>query len=224
MSLLDNIILLLVLGSILLGAVLYYALTRPPVKKLKMHQPNLKLPAEDFELSAVLFPDRPVEYIPELPDEYGETRFTAIVRDPYWLYAYWNIAAAHLNRLRECHGLDDSAHFVIRIIDITESHPESQKRHNYSELTVSVGKREWYLHVGAPDRVFQLELGALVNGNFVLIARSNPVKTPRDSLSDKIDPDWLPAAGLQCEVCPHPGSEHLFQRKNKGQENEGIVN
>lgn len=224
MSLLESIILLLIIGSILLGGGLYYALTRKPVKKLTMHEPARKLPADDFELSTALFPDRPVEYIPELPDRYEETRFTAMVRDPYWIYAYWDIADTHQNQLWESYGLDhNSSNYIIRIHDITEN----QLPGIFFDLPVNIQAREWFVHVGTPDRMFQLELGALVNGNFVLIVRSNQVKTPRDFLSDKIDPDWMLAEDLQCKLYAkagppgpsspgqwqQPGSQHLFPQK-----------
>jgi hypothetical protein len=223
MSLLESIILLLVLGSILLGGSLYYALTRKPVKKPDLPKPAREMPADDdFELSTVLFPDRPVEYVPEPPERYDETRLTAMVRDPYWIYSYWDVAAAHRDRLREIYGLDDNSHYVVRIHNFSED----QKHTGFYDQPVNIHAREWFIHVGKPNRIFQLELGALVNGNFIAIALSNPVKTPRDDLSEKIDPEWMLVDELQCKLYAkvgqsgpsspgqwqQPGSEHLFNR------------
>lgn len=226
MSLLESIILLLVLGSILLGGSLYYALTRKPVKKPDLPEPARAMPADDdFELSTVLFPDQPQEYIPEPPEKYDETKFTAMVRDPYWIYCYWDIGAAHRDQLRENYGLDDNSHYLIRIYNISVG----QIAAGYYDLPVNIHAREWFIHVGTPNRMFQLELGALVDGNFVVIARSNPVKTPRDSLSEKVDPDWMLVDDLQCKLYEkigpsgpsspvqwqQPGSQHLFARPEK---------
>lgn len=216
MSLLESIILLLVLGSILLGGGLYYALTRKPVRKLALDLPARALPADGFELSTALFPDRPVEHIPEPPTGYGETRLTAMVRDPYWIYTYWDIAADHENRLREIYGLDNSSYYVIRIHDLSEE----QRPGSFYDLPVNLQAREWYINVGTPNRLYQLELGTLINGSFVLIARSNQVKTPRDNLSEKVDPEW---DELRCKIYAktgagvsspgqwqQPGSQNLF--------------
>lgn len=197
MSLPESIIMLLVVGSILLGGGLYYALTRKPVKKPLMLQQVRELPPDDdFELSTALFPERPTENIPEPPGRYEQTRFTALIRDPYWIYSYWDIAATHQNALREQYGLAEPNDYIIRVHDITEE----RKKTALYDLPVNIQAREWYIHVGMPNRMFMLELGALVNGNFILIARSNQVKTPRDSLSEKIDPDWMLVDDLQCKL------------------------
>ncbi len=213
MSLLESIILLLVVGSVLLGGGLYFALTKKPVKKMEIDKPVLNLPAADFELSTMLFPDRPVEYVPEPADRYDQTKFTAMVRDPFWLYTYWDIAATHQNELRECHGLDENGNYVIRVHDITEDINVI----DHYDIPINVLAREWYIHVGAPNRKFVLELGAMVNGSFVLIAQSNMVKTPRDTVSDKIDPDWMLVDGLHSKLYGHigpsgPSSAGLWQQ------------
>jgi len=213
MTLLESIIMFLVLGSILLGGGLYYALTKKPVKKLEISSPAPEPPADDFELSTALFPDRPVEYVPEPPDRYEHTKFAAMVRDPYWIYSYWEVTAAHQSELWERYGLGQNGNYIIRVHAITEGRPDSA----HYDIPVNLPAREWYIHVGAPNRTFLLELGALVNGNFVLIARSNQVTTPRDSLSERIDPDWMLVDELQCKLydkigMPGPSSPGLWQQ------------
>ncbi len=46
--------------------------------------------------------DAPVhEETEKLPDSYNETTITALLRNPAWVYVYWDIKAADLNRLSE---------------------------------------------------------------------------------------------------------------------------
>jgi len=59
------------------------------------------------------------------------------------------------------------------------------------DLLVSLDVKNWYLHLGRPDHRYVAELG-IGDGNsrFYLIARSKEVRTPRDSPSEVIDPEW----------------------------------
>jgi hypothetical protein len=46
--------------------------------------------------------------------------------------------------------------------------------------------------VGQPDRSFCIEVGRkLQNGHFITLLRSNVVSTPRASLSELVDEEWM---------------------------------
>ncbi|MBI4714664.1 MAG: DUF4912 domain-containing protein, partial [Nitrospirae bacterium] len=50
----------------------------------------------------------------------------------------------------------------------------------------------WYLELGRPDRTFFVEVGMKgKDWGFYAIARSNPVNTPRDRVSDVTDVEWM---------------------------------
>lgn len=135
-------------------------------------------------------PSRPEVVLPqehkvltELPFSYGETRFVLLVRDPYWAFGYWDFAGETWNGVQRRLAEDSSLKPMIRIhdLDAKRSYP----------LLVSLEAKNWYLHLGTPDHRYVAELG-LGDGRqrFYLIARSNEVRTPRDSPSDTVDPEW----------------------------------
>ncbi len=119
----------------------------------------------------------------DLPFSYGETKLVLLVRDPYWGYSYWDFSGETWNwvqgKLRE----DSSLKPILRVHDL-------DAKRSY-DLLVSLEAKNWYVHLGTPDHRYVAELG-IGDGNskFYLIARSNEVRTPRDTPSDVIDPNW----------------------------------
>ena len=119
----------------------------------------------------------------ELPFSYGETKLVLLVRDPYWAYSYWDFSGETWNWAQKKLSEDSSLKPMIRVHDL-----DGQR---YYDLLISLEAKNWYLHLGTPDRRYVAELG-IGDGNsrFYLIARSNEVRTPRDSPSNIIDPEW----------------------------------
>ncbi len=122
-----------------------------------------------------------------LPWSYGETRLTLLVRDPYWLFAYWELTDEGRSAAEGLVGREAwaGARPVLRVHDTSTG--------TAYDVAVNEEARNWYLNVGQPDRTWYAEIGRLTEGGrFVMMARSNTVHTPRDGPSDVIDPRWPP--------------------------------
>jgi hypothetical protein len=122
-----------------------------------------------------------------IPWSYGETRLTALVRDPYWIFAYWEITGETQRLAEKAVGPEawSAARPILRV------HDASGRAHY--DVAIEEEVRNWYLNVGQPDRAWYLEIGRLTrSGRFVMLARSNTVHTPRDGPSQVIDPRWPP--------------------------------
>lgn len=119
----------------------------------------------------------------DLPFSYGETKLVLMVRDPYWAYSYWDFSGETWNWIQQKFSEDPSLRSMIRVHDL-------EARRSY-DLLISLETKNWYLHLGVPDHRYAAELG-IGNGRdrFYLIARSNEVRTPRDSPSEVVDPAW----------------------------------
>ncbi len=130
----------------------------------------------------------------ELPLGYGDTRIVLQVRDPQWAHAYWEINEQTKAELR--HTLGDEGYarssFILRVYDVTDIEFTGDNAHSFSDIHVFEGANNWYIHLGRPDRAFLLDLGLISpHGQFILIARSNVVRTPRDTYSDVVDEQWM---------------------------------
>jgi len=130
----------------------------------------------------------------ELPWGYGDNKITLQVRDPYWAHAYWEIADNVKNKLRQ--DLGDEGYtrsiFVLRIYDVTNVNFDGLNAHSYYDVHIFEGASNWYLHLQKPNCSYIVDLGIITpSGEFILIARSNRINTPRDTFSDTIDDQWM---------------------------------
>ena len=72
--------------------------------------------------SAVVPPESTETYIDRgraVPDTYGDDRLVAFVRDPHWIFVYWELDGEGLARLRDLLGADacEHAQWVLRLDD-----------------------------------------------------------------------------------------------------------
>ncbi|MGI6557959.1 MAG: DUF4912 domain-containing protein [Limnochordia bacterium] len=122
----------------------------------------------------------------ELPPGYNETRLVAMVRDPHWLFAYWEVQGELIERTRLEEGPDhwDGGNWILRVLDLTDQ--------DYFDVGIDVYARNWYLEVGRPGHYLQLCLGrTLSSGRFVPLVYSNKTQSPPAGVSDLIDEEWM---------------------------------
>lgn len=194
---LDMIGLILLFATLIIGGNL---LTR------KRNQARQKFPVqpvrENFttETAQELFPDIQFppeiehEHIPELPWGYGDNKIAIMARDPEWIYAYWEISAEKLNTERKLHGSRWAGSLsVLRVYDVTGINDfDGYNANSYYDVIINDFAGSWYLNVGTPDRLYCVDLGRILSdGIFTVLARSNYTFTPRNSMSDIIDPEWM---------------------------------
>jgi len=118
------------------------------------------------------------------------------VRDPYWLHAYWEVRPESVESLRrKLRSEWDDHRWVMRVSafppDVEPSGADEGKGEDRYDVDLPYGARSWYLNVGRPDRVYRIAIGVLTrSGKFHALARSNVVRTPRDSYSLVTDEEW----------------------------------
>ncbi len=161
-----------------------------------------------------------------IPTAYGDHRIVLMVKDPWWLYAYWEIQPSHERQVRSQLAPEDMSGLssVLRVYDVTGREFPTQAANARFDISLSGLATNWYIHVDAPDRSFVVELGLLTkHGRFLLLARSNRVTTPRYGPSDVVDEEWLTtdenywklfgvAAGIGMGSSP-VGFKELLERK-----------
>jgi uncharacterized protein len=133
---------------------------------------------------------------PETPpsywqDRYGDNRIVLLIRDPYWCFVYWDLSADKQSEaIRELQKA--GAKLMLRVYDVTDLEFDGTNAHRTMDIEVTEEATNWYINVWAADRAYCVDLGLLYpNGRFVTLARSNVVTTPRDSVSNVIDEEWM---------------------------------
>jgi hypothetical protein len=108
------------------------------------------------------------------PESYGVDRIRLLVRDPEWLFAYWDVSPKSLANLRRQVG--DRAAAVARLT-LRIADPVSG---GASDILLPPGARWWYVRADSARRSYRAELGfTLASGEFRTLAGSNTVTTPR---------------------------------------------
>ncbi len=127
-----------------------------------------------------------------LPAGYNEDKLALLVRDPWWLFAYWEVTPVRRDevarRMREAGGRDWKT--VLRVYDVTQASLE--KPRSFFDIELNFYTDNWYVDVGLPDREWMAEIGLRAQGGrFIALVTSNRVKTPSFGVSEVLDEEWM---------------------------------
>lgn len=122
-------------------------------------------------------------------------RLVAMVRDSYWLHAYWELSRQGVERARAAlsqhwHG----ARPILRLLEVVRDGTTSSVRKVIRDIEIHGGVDNWYVDVDNPPKSYQLEIGYVaLSGRFVSLARSNIVSTPAVGAIKPSGPQWARA-------------------------------
>ncbi len=123
-------------------------------------------------------------------------RVVLIVRDPFWLQAYWEITRTTVQRASV--ALAENWHRaqpVIRLYEISDEGAAHATDQMVRDIPVHGGVKNWFIDVADPPKSYRIALGyASPNDKFYLIAKSNKVTTPIPSSSESVDHNWTDIA------------------------------
>ena len=108
------------------------------------------------------------------PETYGVNRIRLLVRDPEWIFAYWDVSPAAMKDFAKSIGERTLAlsRLTLRVIDPVSG--------GSTDILLPPGARWWYVRTDHSRRTYRAELGVtLPSGEFRRLAESNTVVTPR---------------------------------------------
>jgi hypothetical protein len=108
------------------------------------------------------------------PETYGVNRIRLLVRDPEWIFAYWDVSPAAMKDFARRIGERALAlsRLTLRVVDPVSG--------GSTDILLPPGARWWYVRTDAARRTYRAELGVtLPSGEFRRLAESNTVVTPR---------------------------------------------
>ncbi len=123
-------------------------------------------------------------------------RLVVMVRDSYWLHAYWELTRQSIERARVALGQHwHGAKPVLRLSEITRDGTTNSGRKVLRDIEIHGGVNNWYVDVDDPPKSFQLDIGYLgPDGKFLCLARSNAVSTPQCGSAAELDGNWAGVA------------------------------
>ncbi len=118
-----------------------------------------------------------------LEERYNETMIHAIVRDPSWAFAFWDLSDADLGELR---GDESSAGLFLRVAELP-ARCDVEPRREHFDIPVSDEDRQWYINLPRSGVRFRVDLCSrrpgMMGGRIRIMARSNEVLSPRQGVA-----------------------------------------
>jgi len=121
-----------------------------------------------------------------------QDRLVVMVRDPYWLHAYWEITLHSIRRAQA--ALAQHWHGAVPILRLFASCDDGSAK-PIRDIQIHGGVSNWYIDVVNPPQTYRLEIGYRSSDDvFFCLARSNEVSTPAADTSDAVDENWVDVA------------------------------
>jgi uncharacterized protein len=119
-------------------------------------------------------------------------RLVVMVRDPFWLHAYWELSRRGIERAKAAMGQHwHGARPILRLEEVARNGTTTSARQFVRDIEIHGGVNNWYVDVQNPPKSYQMEIGYLsLAGKFFALARSNVVSTPHSGAADSFDKNW----------------------------------
>lgn len=122
---------------------------------------------------------------------YGRDRAVLLARDPWCIYAYWELTPA--TRAEAARNVGDDAtdaQLVLRIHDLTGGRVDGD---GWLDVDLGTDAGSDYVNVARPGVVLRAELGLRTRaGTFLSLVRSNALQVPPSQASPDGTVSWLP--------------------------------
>lgn len=114
-----------------------------------------------------------------LPECYDMDRLILLVRDPQWLYIYWDLSEETRKKAQS-----NLVNPVLRVYDVSEIIFDGNNAHCYWDIFIHTFTDNWYIPVPNSGRSYLVELGYYGENNcFISLLRSNSILTPPDKIA-----------------------------------------
>lgn len=89
----------------------------------------------------------------ELPTSYNETCITAVIRNPAWVYVYWDISSFDIEKLQQNHGFSSLS---LKLCFFSGA--DAEKPAEVFDISVSLKDREQYILLPTTNRYLRVDL------------------------------------------------------------------
>lgn len=136
----------------------------------------------------------------DLPKTYNENRAVLLVRDPYWVHAYWDLST----RTAEAAKAHGDYRQVLRVQELGDG-----RNGYFYDIPLPKDARSWYLRLPGDGRHYRVEIGIQHReGPYEPVVSSNAVEVPRGKASDVVADRFVTLPEQEPQVALHAQS-HL---------------
>lgn len=121
----------------------------------------------------------------------SKDRIILVVRDPFWIQAYWEITRSSVSRARAAFaGNWHAAQPVLRLLKISNDGNTNAVEEIVEEIPIHGGVSNWFINIKTNAKNYRVVIGYLCkeSGRFHLISKSNEIEMP--TASEASDCTW----------------------------------
>ncbi len=124
---------------------------------------------------------------PGFSQDPARDQLTTMVRDPHWLYTYWELSDKIKQTVQNNNG-----NLALRVYEFANDQQDTMTAKHF-DIPLSLDNESWHIKNLRAGQTYLLEIGEILDdGAFKAFARSRKVNTPYDQPGE-IDPAWMPA-------------------------------
>ncbi|MCH7728745.1 MAG: DUF4912 domain-containing protein, partial [Planctomycetes bacterium] len=129
-------------------------------------------------------------------------RVVLMVRDSYWLHAYWDVSRQSIERSQAAMAEQwHTSRPILRLMEVEEGSTTNTSERIARDIEIHGGVQNWYIDIHDSPKSYCVAVGYLgANGRFYALVRSNCVTTPKPGSSDAIDRNWEDVAENSEEI------------------------
>ncbi|MCP4652880.1 MAG: DUF4912 domain-containing protein [Candidatus Omnitrophica bacterium] len=161
------------------------------IPKNKEYSEEMKFSPEAAVAASEVAPQK-MQY--NLPLKYADDRIVLLVRDPWWMFTYWDISPNRIDGVLATIDSDErnNLKWIVRAYELSGVKKFNGRNANLSfDTEIYLDGGSWYINTNQPGGLWCIEIGLISDlGNFYPVARSNIVGSPRFGISSNIDEHW----------------------------------
>jgi hypothetical protein len=147
----------------------------------------------------------------ELPDRYEETRLVLMLRDPSWVFCYWDIEVRILEELKEN---SEFSGLVLRVTELAADDWGKDSTVDWFDIPIQFEDLRRYINLPSEDTYYGVEIYAQLGEKESLISRSNIVESSRDYIAPLPENEnakrdlLIELSGSSTDVGTFPGTDY----------------
>ncbi len=127
----------------------------------------------------------------DLPLRYNETGITLLLRDPSWVFCYWDLAD---QKARSMAADSSFAGLFLRVVELNSREWSEAEVRDFFDIPVTFNDFRRYINLPCQDSFYCIELRAVFGEDSFLVSRSNVIENTREYPAPSEEGD-----GADCE-------------------------
>lgn len=154
----------------------------PNFSRVQLIKEILSMDSELENLPYNVIKNLPLEdEVESLPASYGMTEIRILLRDPMWLFAFWDINA---NMLEKLTSEDPELSIFLRVMSFNSEEDDSY--YAFEDINVKKEERSTYIHTSINEEVTQVALMFKTKQKTEVLAKSNFIYMPRKNIKNNL--------------------------------------